>query len=1798
MYTVRNYTMRRLFIFIIIILYPLQVFSMLDDTELRLQKQFNTPLRWDNIEDKEPWLDGVKPEYKGRYGFHTVTLGCGEYVQVRLYKGKSLRIYNPEDEFRGDEIDIYLSNGSGLYITYPYSIDQERSSLLLTPPERIPYVVRIENTCKKEKIEIGLFCSRYEYIENVAPYRNLIELPLEKVWISMTDKLPTEAFYLLMPYSAVSVKIKGGAAFSIESRYVYNPYDAVRLQPYHIQVRLDGMIFKNIDHESLPHTTTRVYVNGDEKTIGRTQEDFMNIPEGEHELVIETDAILYIRLLRRDEPDHLFTINEPSITAKDIRMMGSTPVLRKSPWGINEYDMIGLIKNSPSPALLEFMTSNLIKDNTLQESDIIGTMLLMNVSMDSPYASEAARLYYLSHTFYRDIPPDNSGVDSLKRFFYFINPSLRDVTQPYESVLNYEHLEDALRLLPSSIFTGLTSVEDRPLVFHIPERPSPSFIRFIISKEGMDEETRLMMQLDNAPPLTMKSYRDETLRKKDFMTTQGEEALNILSSLQYYVEPSTLGGRFSSIRPPAPIIDAGYFEMPLPKKAKVIKLWKRGQGIPMVALQYRASRDYSLPQSAFMRYTKSIVQPHNLIIRLLRDGEETLNQIKESQDWGFPFTYTVKPGDTLEGIFRNVMGLKMSEIYNGYIERFKTLNPDIRDINQLRPDKKIHLPIKFLALDDIIKLEILNDLIPFYRLINARAKNFMASIERQNLPTIDGEDRFFNTKINHAKNLYSNGEYLKAFETLQYAIYQKKGIERDEAELLQADILKAVGEHFLMENLLKGIFTYSGYEVIRQRAFEKLSAYYKETKDIEGLISLYSVSLLKNQELRDIPELLNILLEEGEYEMVLKIGLLLPYDIQPVEVLIRASFEKSWWDAFDIFIERLQSPRERYFWMAKRMLKEGDYEKALELFKDSGAVGEKWYEWIREADSIYYGLKNINDSDIYKLIKRWQVWQAEHPGPFRWRIADELLIDSSGGMSLYNRARNMYLEMFLAKEDRPVKFKVYGPLSVRIEARPLYETDLNTPFNGWIELKDNGISGHYPINDNIPSDALTVLGEGGFKIGQKVMLAYDINEGLHHIEIYSRDTPLLVRIYVMEPELRVPILPPISPDTISALAISCDRNMLTSVIQEVLHQIHDTNNSPVIVSVRDVENRDVIKEMIDLLWEAEHNDEKFNDILAMAEALFLRNHHIPSLKPLINRLYKKTILIPFQNIVSSGGIRIRGINGEKFTTPEMRVRTAMLSPLMPGEHLLYGYERIILNMKNLKEKDLELTITTETIAYLPLEPMEIFFELDGEKVKEVLIGENGKRQVELHLRIEEGEHYLTIGISKPMVDQFLRIKVWERHDSVDIPLIKTVERRYYLATMDEPVVIVAKGPLLLHIEKMTNDESKMSYMEIGEGLHTLRFYPESPDTEALFRFYRREPLQEKPSTPHRRFAVEYKGAIIPPIEVNEPSVPEYVGFDDRLSLGSQEDGTLSVTGSFLRRRQAEAEERLEEFIELRLTHRFFDEFSRKLKRYEVMDRIRKYGGPTLGFIGHIAYRPLETKYNFNLNASLYLQKPSGEGNVEHSLNLDASIIDKMELGIKTYHTPSLAAFLRVMSMDDYDGYKPEEVDQDIFTPYKAEHKYGLRISDTLFYRPWLDSVLSLYGKVVTNEDLNPFKPDHYGFEVRWRQLIRNFQTDISYQENHYLRDSDRDKPVATRRIDLGASFEKWLNLNKRLEIGLELIWHLNINEVSGKFYLSIHFGKGRGYRDFQYGDIDFLDLRQMHISYEDDNNRILQDRGF
>ena len=205
-----------------------------------------------------------------------------------------------------------------------------------------------------------------------------------------------------------------------------------------------------------------------------------------------------------------------------------------------------------------------------------------------------------------------------------------------------------------------------------------------------------------------------------------------------------------------------------------------------------------------------------------------------------------------------------------------------------------------------------------------------------------------------------------------------------------------------------------------------------------------------------------------------------------------------------------------------------------------------------------------------------------------------------------------------------------------------------------------------------------------------------------------------------------------------------------------------------------------------------------------------------------------------------------------------------------------------------------------------------------------------------------------------------------------------------------------------------------------------------------------------------------------------------------------------------------------------------------------------------------------------------------------SLHLQTALAGRYQLAGKTWHIPSIAAFARWMTPDNSDRVG-QNIDQDIYTQYKEDHRYGMAFSETLHYRPWLDSQFSTGLRLATNENI--FSPDYLRFRCGLRQLIWPFQADITYTGIYYFNDTDREEDILKNSVSLELTADHWQKNQRRLRLGLRLRTDLDTGEQSGFLRFSWIFSKSRGARDFQPIELPFKSLRERML-FDTENNAI------
>jgi hypothetical protein len=489
----------------------------------------------------------------------------------------------------------------------------------------------------------------------------------------------------------------------------------------------------------------------------------------------------------------------------------------------------------------------------------------------------------------------------------------------------------------------------------------------------------------------------------------------------------------------------------------------------------------------------------------------------------------------------------------------------------------------------------------------------------------------------------------------------------------------------------------------------------------------------------------------------------------------------------------------------------------------------------------------------------------------------------------------------------------------------------------------------------------------------------------------------------------------------------------------------------------------------------------------------------------------------------------------------------------------------------------------QDIAYTPTQTLRARIALDDLPETEVVL--TAAEPKALHrFKIGPGNHTLRVRIDQPVVNQLLRIKVHERRGNSKTALSKPTQRSYMIATKDQPLVLMLRGPTRLRVDEWRDGHTLSTYRTVKPGWQSVTLTVESDREEALFRVFEQKVTPDKLTAAARtdaHAAVSLGKPLWPQSEAE--SLPG-IALTEIPNKGWLPLGTWSLAGGWVSRRVVDGEPNVsataDRFLKIGAVYRRFSSRQDTYYHADGMLRWRDYGYPTLALNGYVGIRKPHWPVDVDITGSVFIQYLNASGTTEAAATIRGRVSRRMDLSEKLSHRPSLALFQRWLSLDRLPANHPERVDQDVFTRYKQSHQRGLRIGDRIQYRPWLDTILYAGAHANSNEDLNVFDPDNIGVNVGAKQLIGNLDLDINYRHTRYFEDEDRNEAnnVNRWRVDLG--FSRWLSSSRGLQANLR--YEYDQDSADSSIFLTFSFNRsnGRFYQDFRPSDMDFRALRQ------------------
>jgi len=299
---------------LLVYLCPIVTYAVFEDIQIGLSQPHEIPLRWDNVKEPPIWVDGAIPEANSEWGLYQVELEAEEFVTVWLAEGEWLRIRHPREDFLADALEVAVSYGTGLYTYVPVFAAEQGKSLLLTPDLNMPRLVRITLAPQQsESVAMALFTSRHKQIPEIVPLYQEIPLSEDRVTLQFTyqtmpgSQIPiTEMeFGYLEKHAPVMLKVQGPTQLSLETRVIYPPADSVLQQAYRLSILLNGKVMRFLEFETTVDNQQLISIQGNPVVLGRSEMTYLKIPEGEHELQINSSANLYARLISKEPKERL-----------------------------------------------------------------------------------------------------------------------------------------------------------------------------------------------------------------------------------------------------------------------------------------------------------------------------------------------------------------------------------------------------------------------------------------------------------------------------------------------------------------------------------------------------------------------------------------------------------------------------------------------------------------------------------------------------------------------------------------------------------------------------------------------------------------------------------------------------------------------------------------------------------------------------------------------------------------------------------------------------------------------------------------------------------------------------------------------------------------------------------------------------------------------------------------------------------------------------------------------------------------------------------------------------------------------------------------------------------------------------------------------------------------------------------------------------------------------------------------------------------------------------------------------------
>gem|GEM_PF-6858345 len=1137
---------------------------------------------------------------------------------------------------------------------------------------------------------------------------------------------------------------------------------------------------------------------------------------------------------------------------------------------------------------------------------------------------------------------------------------------------------------------------------------------------------------------------------------------------------------------------------------------------------------------------------------------------------------------------------------------FQDLVSDTKSNNDIYKSVEEAYSTNLNSIKSAVQLELKNSWLPF---ISDLQNQHSIESQSMSLEKTDFLSKRESNSILNSKIISSSA--LNRLKLVSKTSFSKDKKIRKESALEKANLLIQLEEYGVFERFVKKSLRLLNDPLL----FQLLERYYEKTSQYDKAFRISAFMTFQDPSLENIESLFKYSIYTKKAPLSLRLAKLLYFYSSQKELLAQSILITKNLDFFEALKNKFEISPE----LIDQLQVTLNIDNGI---KDSRLYNSKDYKILKRLRSGRTNLELINDWADNKNsdIKTKKVFQNINlPG-------------ERDTISLTTNIKNK-LRLHHSERKTPVNLQLIGPKTYLISIRPLHKKS-NDLISDWINININGTKDlNWPVIENKASFSLHNLENSQLGLpGNQERFLLKLPVGVFNVKLKSKNSPFLYEVKEQTNFIQSPILPPYNLSTFdfytktkeseyckhqsagvstytgsknskykkfrgnNALIRSelCQNSNLNRSLQKIFSFIQKSReNSPKILpynaQIEELSTAELetFQEILELLYLYEKNPRDFG---LVSKAEYILQSSSKKFKSVAKPLWLQFRLAAgwqkFDNLLQDDGIWIDENPKIMADSYESELTKSLAGVTLPSTQLMSSGQVLHYKTRYSEPKFVQVEAVLTEPSVLKTQSVKIIFSKKGNKnLKQLTLSEKYPRKF-VRLKIAPGENFLKIKFPKAARGQYIKINTsLIGEDGGVSPLTPIQEKTYHIATKQRPIKVRVEGPTVLkhYYKDMPLDQHLFHHF--GPGSHSFTISARPQETQSYVRVFH---LIKKDALDYNtRMSSE-------PMPVKEAKVTESVKTSNsnfnqihELKIPHQKYGTIS--SHYIYNSRILTEDPLggfiknENYAEAGLTYRKKSDLYKLYYRAKLIGRARQFGHASLG-LSHRITKKLQPSIHsppisFWFENRNFYQRFTEVDPAKDLMSTHNTIAfaQHRQITQSLTHYPQIDAFYRLQSRKHLLSTNRIYVDQDLFTGYRNQHRWGLGIGDSLTWQPTWDFFLRFGVKYVTNENLA--NGELLRAKFTWAQNFKNLELNFNFTHTKYL-DFDPGAQDRTSWLNTKLIYDWWTKNQERLEMSASFSWSPLSKDTSFLIGVSYNLNNGRGFTDFYPGERNFKGLKQ------------------